>query len=246
NICTREVCAPSTGECQSVPAFPAPEGCEEDGAICRTAGFWGTHAGATKPRSVNITQAVINAVGPLSICGETIDVTIVNDDASALEALCVPVKGDQRLQLARQLTAAALNCVVSDGDADCSETALYAAIFAECNMACADSGASTMALASCISRVDCLNNGGVVLGNGFCQTGSCGGELEAPCNKETPCGGELACVPLDGTCHEQPLVNADLGLDYSTPGPAGSAKLCKGANKSKCVVVGSGQLDCSF
>jgi cysteine-rich repeat protein len=42
------------------------DGCRNDctpspsSGICRTPGFWGTHAGVEKTRSVNITEAVID------------------------------------------------------------------------------------------------------------------------------------------------------------------------------------------
>src|ERR1051326_9219444 len=95
--------------------IPCPTG------ICRTPGFWATHAGSEKgPRSQNITLAVIQATPTksITICGECINDTALNDAASAVEAMCVSPRGDPTLQLARQLTAAALNCVISGGAAD--------------------------------------------------------------------------------------------------------------------------------
>ena len=89
--------------------------------ICRTPGFWGTHAGVEKRKSTNLTQMVIDAAGgTLVICGEDVTNTLVPDNESATEAICVSPSGDSRLQLARHLTAAALNCVISGGGADCS------------------------------------------------------------------------------------------------------------------------------
>ena len=83
--------------------IPCPTG------ICRTPGFWATHAGTEKgARSQNITLAVIQSTPTqsLNICGECIKNTVLNDAASAEEAMCVSPRGDQILQLARQLTAA--------------------------------------------------------------------------------------------------------------------------------------------
>ena len=74
--------------------------------------------------------------GSLQICGECINSTVpINNAASAIEAMCVSPQGDQRLQLVRQLTAGALNCIVSGGGADCSGTSVDQ-LFADCNAAC--------------------------------------------------------------------------------------------------------------
>src|SRR5207249_12088001 len=56
--------------------------------------------------------------------------------SSAEEALCVRVRGQQARQLARQLTAAALNCVVSGKPADCLGSSI-SDLFARCNTGCA-------------------------------------------------------------------------------------------------------------
>lgn len=243
--CTTHVCSPSSGECVANPTNPPPDVCE--GAICRTAGFWGSHGGTEKRRSQDITLATIVAGGgSLSICGESITSTIVSDNESALEALCVSVRGEQRLQLARQLTAAALNCVISNGDPGCSGTPLFAGIFSSCNITCASSGSSSSAITSCIADLDCLNNGGRVLSNGFCQTGTCSGGPETPCNAASGCPEEASCIPLPGTCHEQGLVNEFLGLNFQPPGPAGSSRGCSQATGNACVVIGVGQLNCAM
>jgi hypothetical protein len=139
---------------------PTPTPGEE---ICRTPGFWGTHAYANpkKSGSQNITQAVIDqAGGCIEICGETISNTEVDNASSAEEALCVAVKGQSTLQLARQLTAAALNCIVSGGGSDCSGISI-AETFQACNDACAagnttaDVNGSTV---NCIEAIDTFNN----------------------------------------------------------------------------------------
>ena len=122
--------------------------------ICRTPGFWGTHAGTEHRRSTNLTQLVIDAGGPLSICGQTIDNTDVGNVNSAVEAMCVRIEGEQQRQLARQLTAMALNCIVSGGGADCSGTSVEG-LFADANAACIADGE----LGSWIDQVDDFNNG---------------------------------------------------------------------------------------
>ena len=110
--CTEDVCDPQDG-CVSTPADPPPAECAE--AICRTPGFWGTHAGTEKSPgngqpAVNITEAVIDCADGncdnhtasdfLLICGERIDspdsnpadgTTDTDDAASSTEAMCVDV-----------------------------------------------------------------------------------------------------------------------------------------------------------
>ena len=126
--------------------------------ICRTPGFWGTHAleNPEKDGSLNITLAVIAAGGNLSICGRTISDTEVGSVNSALEAVCVSPKGDQRLQLARQLTAAALNCVISGAGANCGGLpVIIGNRYGECNLACEND----TDLDTCIEELDDFNNG---------------------------------------------------------------------------------------
>src|SRR5206468_1532862 len=114
------------GHCVQTHMCRAPE-------ICRTPGFFGTHGGKEKPRSQNITQALINAAGGcLNICGEIITNTTLNSADSAVEALCVSVRGDPFLQLVRQLTAASLNCVLSNGNSDCTGVSVQD-VFQTCN-----------------------------------------------------------------------------------------------------------------
>jgi hypothetical protein len=238
--CTEDVCVPQEG-CTHPPADPLPPSCAE--TICRTPGFWGTHAGTEKSPgngqpAVNITEAVIDCADGncadhtgndfLLICGERIDspdsdpadgTTDVDDAASSTEAMCVNVQGDSRLQLARQLTAAALNCLISGGGADCAGTGSYTTVFDDCNAACSDASASKSDITACISQLDCLNNGGS-FDNGICGPGG------------------------PNNCHERILVNESLGLDFDPPGSAGSSKACQAANKTDCTVVGPHEADC--
>jgi hypothetical protein len=157
--------------------------------ICRTPGFWGTHAGTEKNRSVNITEAVLDCADGncddhtandyVVICGEKIDspdaypsdgTTDINDAASSTEALCVSVRGAQTLQLARQLTAAALNCLISGGGSACAGSPSYSTVFTNCNAVCSSSSSTTIQKTVCISELDCLNNGGDFDG-GLCSAG---------------------------------------------------------------------------
>ena len=179
--------------------------------ICRTAGFWGTHAGEERPGSTNITEGVMQAwlfsegnaptpdnctldtdltlhcnyepPGPagspkacrdakksvttllspdfpeditgLEICGKTIG---LNPEGSVVEALCVSPAGDPNAQLARQLTAASLNCIMGSGNPNCEGSSI-GQVFATCNSYCGDPSQQDN-ITLCIEKVDCFNNGG--------------------------------------------------------------------------------------
>ena len=215
--------------------------CDEPGVeTCRTPGFWKTHAGDAKCGSQNVTQQVIDAaMMGIEVCGAPITSTALDSGDSALEAMCVSPRKNKRLQLIRHLTAAALNCVMTNGNGDCFDVSI-GADFESCNAACAAGDKS--AYDHCGDVIDCFNNGGVLLDNGMCQIGTCAGSGE-PCDEDEACGlddmgGEVACVPLEGNCHDQPLVNESLGLDFDPPGPAGSSKACNRARKNGCTLLG--------
>src|SRR5262249_26781120 len=124
NVCTDDSCNTTTGQCEHVPNDnPA---CA---AICRTPGYWGNHPNVTS-------QVITLAGGCLNVCGEKIKDVATNDADSAVEAICVSPQGEQRLQLARQLTSMALNCVISDFTGTCSGNAGLAELFSDCNNAC--------------------------------------------------------------------------------------------------------------
>jgi hypothetical protein len=186
-------------------------------AICRTAGFWGTHAcplnadgsDACPNNAQNITRQVIAAAGGcLEVCGERISNTAVDSANSALEAICVSVKGVQERQLARQLTAGALNNVISGGT-------FVPSLLADCNAVCAGTGA-THSVEECIFLIDCANNGG------------------------DPTTVPGSCEPVANSCHDRQLCNDDLGLCFDPPGRAGSSQTCNQANKSDCTVIETG------
>jgi hypothetical protein len=117
-------------------------------AVCRTPGFWGTHAEANprKPSSQDITGAFL----PVTVCGVVLNNTDVGSTTSALEAICVSPQGNQVLQLARQLTAARLNCNVDS----CPMAILD--LLDDCDLACIN---DTSDVGDCISDVDAFNNG---------------------------------------------------------------------------------------
>jgi hypothetical protein len=223
--------------------------------ICRTKGFWGAHscpqtAGLTsvceKTGSQNITQQVINAAGgSILVCGETLTDTHLDHQHSAQEALCVAPRGTQLLQLASQLTAAALNCVISGETAACTGSSAQPE-FGACNTACAQGNTTAMVggnTIDCIDAIDCFNNGGSFdTTTGFCTLGTCAnGDA---CNEETPCTDLSQCTPLPNNCHDQELCNEDLGLCFDPPGPAGSSKQCNAANQNDCTIF-SGSPPCA-
>lgn len=236
------------------------EVCNE-GEFCRTAGFWSTHTGSgDKACAQNITQAVLDAGGPLNICGELICNTEVDDASSAVEAMCVAVQGQQERQLARQLTAAALNCIVTNGSADCTGVSIADA-FAACNTICANNvdanPDNNVALGDCIAEIDCFNNGGVWDGeNDFCATGTCSNDSTQGCNQDdlSNCAVGAECVPLPNNCHEAEFgdfENVTLPNDllpdtdpcFEHQGPADNAD-CKGAKKTDCTVIPPGESAC--
>ncbi len=189
-------------------------------AICRTGGFYGTHAGTDKRGSQNITQAILDAAAnagtPVTVCGECIRSTSLEDEASALEAICVAPSTNRAapLQLARQLTVMALNCVVSGFGADCSGDAALGALFSSCNAACLGGN-----VGDCIDAIDCFNNGGAF-------------------DPESD-----TCEEVEDSCHDEPLCNEDLGLCFESPGPAGSSKACNAATKNDCTIFGGCDAD---
>jgi len=257
-----EMCTGTSGFCPGDITFlPNPDTCTLSGVgVCRTAGFWGTHGGTEKQKSINITQMVIDfslynlyPTGPLNVCGEKITTTKLNDAASALEALCVAVQGNQELQLARQLTAAALNCAVS-GYQNCVGYPKYEYLFSECNTLCDPKSAydPLVDVGYCINSLDCVNNGGTVLEGGYCKTGTCSDNPNNPCNSGDMsfCGKDAICVADVQTCHDQPLC---LHVDgkpvpgapcFNETGPAGSTNACNTANKNACTVIGPGEDSC--
>ena len=240
-VCDDEVCQscdPGTGLCEDDD--PLPDVCVDE-ERCRTPGFWGARGGIEKaPRSQNITQAVIdqatieNGFG-LPVCGIYITNTDLLSSQSAIEAMCVSVKGDLQRQLVRQLTAAALNCVLGD----CSPA--HTALVADCNFVC-DTGVGDAG--QCIDALDCFNNGGdwdgvmCTTGAGYCEIG---GE---PCDDVNTCVGlGDSCLP-DDTCHDRDLC-PDLDDDglingsdfcFEPPGPASSPKKCNAARKNDTYV----------
>ncbi len=209
--------------------------------VCRTPGFWGTHAGVEKKNSQNITQAVLDRAGGLRVCGQLIDNTLphapnltVTSQESAVEAICVAPRGAQILQLARQLTAAALNCVMSLGtpvpDPDriqadtnpCGGVSIQD-LWGQCDDLCAQNGSMVMngmSVTGCIGALDCFNNGGLWM------DGQCGPNPAGSCHNRALCQVDVTGMPVPG------------GLCFEPPGAAGSSDACNAATVNGCTIFG--------
>ena len=142
------------------------------GAFTRTVGFYKTHPG--------VTAQILLARGGITVCGRTLTDVDIAHAHSALEAMCVAPRGDQRLQLVRQLTAAALSVAAGGGAIDLDP----------CNATCADAGASTTALADCIDAVDAYNQSGDAItapwGSVSADPGPCDLAALTPCTFVAP------------------------------------------------------------
>ena len=232
-VCTEALCD-ETGTCtQNNEPDPLPLVCSAT-EICRTPGFWATRGGAEKKNSTNITQAVIGGTsgGYLSVCGAQIATTNPDVMWSTTNAMCTSVKGVSERQLVRQLTALALNCVMSGGDGDCSGTSVQG-LANECNALCGGDPVDVRTVNDCISEIDCFNNGGAWDGDHcIAWMGSC--EISGlPCDSEDTINCELGedCTIAE-SCHDLTLCQEGGDLCFDPPGPAGGTNDCKIAKKN--------------
>jgi slime mold repeat-containing protein len=166
NPCTDDSCNPGTGQCEFVDNGTCHP------AICRTPGYWKTHGAVSQ-------EVIDHAGGCLEVCGEVITTATadsVGNANSVLEAMCIPVRGEPRLQLARQLTGMALNCVISEFGADCGSDPALSTLFSQCTDACIN---NTDLVGDCISAIDCFANGGLF----DPDTGLCGTDPNGSCHE---------------------------------------------------------------
>ena len=169
DICTDDSCDPQAG-CVNVFDETNDESCRND-AICRTPGFWKTHGAVSD-------QVIDAAGGCLEVCGEVITTAAANSVGNAdsvLEAMCISPRGESKLQLVRQLTALALNCVISEFGPNCGDDPGLGDLFNDCTNACIN---NTADVGDCISAIDCFNNGGIFNG----ETGLCGDDPGESCH----------------------------------------------------------------
>jgi hypothetical protein len=108
----------------------------------RTVGFYKTHP--------SITRDILAAHGPLTVCGQVVVDVDVDHAHSALEIMCVTPQGDVRLQLARQLMAAALSRAAGGAAVD----------LGPCDAVCTNAAATDAELASCVDAIDGYNQSG--------------------------------------------------------------------------------------
>src|SRR5262249_54098558 len=142
----------------------------------RTPGFYQTHPG--------ITQQILMNVGGLTVCGHLITNVQVRDPQSAIEGLCVKIRGNQQLQLLRQLLTAALN--MAAGRANFPG-------YAACDASGRNSTGSTPDLSSCIDQADSYNQSGDAVASpwdppGPADPGTCQSCFESSCTLLSPMG----------------------------------------------------------
>jgi hypothetical protein len=238
NDCFEPLCDDAGNCTQDNEIIPPPDFCIED-EICRTPGFWKNRGGDEKNRPPgNITQAVITGAGGLDVCGFRITNTVVYPEAgwqeSALEAMCISVKGDQQRQLIRQLTAAALNCEISGGPAgDCSQ--FHQDLIFGCNAICA-ANSDSQGMTDCIDAIDDFNNGLDAGGTCDNSAGTGSGDFCMDVGECTATG-DTICVP-NASCHDRSMCPDEDdgpidGSDYCfVGGPTSSTGACKAASKN--------------
>jgi len=184
----------------------------------RGPGYWSTHSGYEKKNSHNIGQMVIDAVGPLEVCGQTITTTSRHDSpyveglglSSALEGLCVKDNGVQQRQLYRHLLTTALNCGMSGVDCDAITLKHAGVKFSDCNDLCAGNApANVPSIGACVRSLSCFNNGGEMSGK--------------------------QCVQNTNSC-QQPVCNPAIGEECPPQTPASSPRACNEATMNDCTI----------
>jgi hypothetical protein len=217
--------------------LPGPE-------ICRTVGFWGKHAGTLDDKdSLNVAQGVLDAAGGvIRVCGRDLHGTACGQNDSVLQALCSDPPDDLKPQtrLATQLVAAALNCIASNGSADCSGISI-GDLFRTCDAVCQNGTSDQMK--DCTDWLECWNNGGFYdVAADFCASGRCS-DNDEPCDNDDMdlCAAKKKadCVADADNCHDRPLVNRPLGIAFDPPGAAGSKDTCEKAKDTKCTIFSS-------
>jgi hypothetical protein len=130
----------------------------------------------------------------ITVCGETLNATDVENKSSALEGICD--SGGGKTQLARQLIALALNCLNSknsgwgDGTSPCAGISAFESVYNSCDATCIAGGTNAQ-LSACINQVDCLNNGGTWNGSCTIQANNC--ENNPLLFQDSPAGSSQTC-----------------------------------------------------
>jgi hypothetical protein len=237
--CTVPTCDDS-GQCVEVDA------CRQ---TCRTAAFWGAHSGI-EGGGANLGQALIDTAGPFVVCGHMIRSTDTGNLNSALEGLCVRAGGLDELRLFRELTAAAMNCAISEGGRCDQVLHRYVDVgYDDCNSLCAGEprpgGPSS---AECVRQISCFNEGGRLV-DGRCALGTCANEPSRPCGREfgdcpAPTGkGPVACERFADSCAIGELCNEGLDAKATlcpTSLNSSSDVACSVARDNGCTLDGCG------
>ncbi|MFN2427105.1 MAG: hypothetical protein ABR587_11740 [Candidatus Binatia bacterium] len=243
--CTNDICDVELG-CRHIFA------CED---ICRTSNFYGKRASGDD----NVVQGILDAVGGLEVCGQTITETSIDGSVeglgldSALEGMCVRVRGQKIRSLYRELVATALNCTMSGsfGDADFCDEVVNRFVdvdFTDCDALCAgdlEVGEDQFEnLAdNCIEHLECYNKGGEIIGN-KCALGTCD-------ITDEPCGGSYGpCPPVavgqtfpilqvcdrfPDNCRDEQFCQDALEVCPDRLGSSGS-RACQNAKKNDCTI----------
>jgi hypothetical protein len=134
-----------------------------------------------------VTQGILDAAGGIDICGVHIDNTKIDSATSALEAMCVSVEGESKIQLARSLMAAALS---SAGGGNTFVD------FDLCNMVCVDPAATKEDISACITAAGNFNESG---DKADCPFDVGGAANPDPCKaaKDTDC-----LIVVGGSCDQ--------------------------------------------
>jgi hypothetical protein len=168
--------------------FPTSTTSTSTTTTTQPAGDWTRTPGFYKNRP-GVTSGILAVAGGLEVCGVCIDNVAVNNANSALEALCIAPQGDQRLQLARSLLAAALTEAAGGAQFDG---------FDACNTVCQDPNASADDIGTCITATDSFNQSGdnlsSPLAEGAASSGPCKSALASACTVLNPsaCGSSTA------------------------------------------------------
>jgi hypothetical protein len=159
--------APGASTTTSTPGSTSTSTTLPGGGFTRTVGFYKTHPAIT---------ADILGDGPLTVCGQVVADVDIGHAHSALEIMCVSPRGDVRLQLARQLMAAALSRAAGGAPID----------LGPCNAVCTNAAATDAELSSCVDAIDGYNQSG---DNVAAPWGTPGSADPRPCDVAalTPC-----------------------------------------------------------
>ena len=218
--CTEDSCNETTDSCESSPrdarcddedpftvdTCDSQSGCEHLFSfrnICRPAGYYGKRAGDA-PGEPNIVQSILDSVGGIEVCGQTITRTSNEESPyledlgldSALEGICVHPNRIEQRKLYRELVTTALNCAMSGSDScDAVVNPFIDVSFSQCDALCAgqlvgSSEDDPLTLEQhCTQQLACYNSGGRLI-NGKCAYGNC--NLSGK-----PCGGDFSiCTPV--------------------------------------------------